>query len=87
MDEWDRSDPTIYPPVTISVTATPNPVYQDSLTGNALTAVSIEARNASFCYLRSYLDNDGDGVYSNPATNNSWTRTTVSNRLDGNFSG
>jgi len=87
MGEWDRSDPLLIPPVTVSAITTPNPTYRDALTGNAVTAVSITANNASFCYLRSYTDNDGDGVYTNEYTLSGWTRTSTSNRLAGNYVG
>ncbi len=87
MEEWDRSDPLVVPPVTVSATATPNPTYKDPLTGKAATAVSIDVDNASYCYLYAYADNDGDGVYTNGYTLTGWTRAAVSNRLSGNYTG
>lgn len=87
MGEWDRSDPQVVPPVTVSATATPNPTYKDALTGYAVTSVGIEAHNASYCYLYAYADNDGDGNYTNLYTLSGWTRTSVNNRLSGNYIG
>jgi hypothetical protein len=87
MDEWDRSDPTNVPPVTVTGTATPNPTYLDALTGNAITAISIQARNASYCYLDAYSDSDGDGNYTNPYYLPGWTRTGYYDRLNGNYIG
>lgn len=79
---WDRS---ALPPVTASITATPNPVTKDALLGVGQSFIKLIRANANYCELRAYETNNTPLDLSDDIefTLVGWTRHAVSNRVGG----
>lgn len=61
LENWDR---TTLPPVTVSVTAFPNPIVKNALTGKASTEATVIRQNASVCYRQAYYINGTPSNYT-----------------------
>ena len=71
-------DRTTLAPVTISVTAEPNPTMKDNMTGEAPVTATVVTGNADYCY--SWAEN----VMGNDYYVSGWTRTKSYKRISGN---
>lgn len=75
LETWDRAT---LPPVTVTISATPNPTDKNSLTGLASTDVTVERANATFCSRSAYYTNGTPDDYTDdgsPFNLSGWSST------------
>jgi hypothetical protein len=74
-------DRTLLPPVTVElVPTTSTSTVANALNGRGTMTFTVQARNAEYCYLRAYRNQNNTNEYNLQY----WTRTASHNRISGN---
>ncbi len=78
IQDWDRSD---LPPVTTTISASPNSANKDNLTGVAGVVLTVNRENSNYCNLRAYKINGTEGDLSDDTQYflSGWNATILGN--------